>query len=901
MGRKKSEGKDESEDADEKIEEIGALEERKDESAVAVPEKDKLSEDEVASSKGPIENVAAESKPEAKAKEIDDGDSSGDEGGADPLVEPPVLEKEEDPEVEPDGGKSEKESEPELPALSESIEASPQVAPETDNTPEFLKKASPGAAIETESSDEKEEEDEDKPDFLKAALAPALVPANKKRENRKKEKPEDETDQDVAQDDKPDFLAEDVEEDFVSAGAEIDPWFSDDEPKPKEGNRPKAVKKKTGCWTIFATLFFFATLLAVVAVVGIGIFAWSKKDSFAGDFQKDLMAKLESRGLFLSYGEWNYEFPRGLVFSELTLFETDAREKPRFKLSNVGISTDVVTLAKEQGRGPLSAQIDLAGSTASFFEKGEAVAELPHLTGILHVDEGSIRMNPLRTKLGEMELELVGTVMMPNAGEETGTPAADSQIEEGVAAVEGNASPLAGFDPAILETLKEWFNVTASGAAPRLQVDLFLDMAAPEQMKVSGRLDGKDFTWSGVSLESAAIPFNFNLEGESLTLPGFFVRTGGGIINGDVVIDGTSEQIQIATLESTADVFGLLASLAPEMASSLGTLEFRDNPRILLKGSVPISTPADSSLEIDYGHWNGFDIVAGEKKIPVSNISGKLTLEARKLQTKDFQIRVFEGDSLVNGSVEFKPEGFFLDGMIEVDRMPLAEVAKFYGIDERLMTGDLSMNFRGSRGKEISTMKGNGDLKIENARLNGFPVVGPIQMFTGEIVPAFSRQIRSAMLGSFIIESGVLISSDINARSDQTQIVAGAQINFADKAVEFQSKAYVEGELATRSGLIDKGIEVKGAGTLLAPEMEIMSIPLELAEEAMQTSLGMTPASVKLITDFLGVPGESPSPPEGEGEEEAEDSEEEAGEASAAPAPEASLPTLGAPVISDSQ
>ena len=73
-------------------------------------------------------------------------------------------------------------------------------------------------------------------------------------------------------------------------------------------------RKKAGCWTVFATLFFFAALL-LIALIGVaGWFAWSRLGDFETELSSRVRADLGEKGVFLDYGDWVYRFPRGLVF-----------------------------------------------------------------------------------------------------------------------------------------------------------------------------------------------------------------------------------------------------------------------------------------------------------------------------------------------------------------------------------------------------------------------------------------------------------------------------------------------------------------------------------------------------------------------------------------------------------
>lgn len=188
-------------------------------------------------------------------------------------------------------------------------------------------------------------------------------------------------------------------------------------------------RKKAGCWTVFATLFFFAALL-LIAVIGVaGWFAWSRLGDFETELRSRVRADLGEKGVFLDYGDWVYRFPRGLVFDEVTIFDDATRQRPLVRASAVGLNVDLLALAKTPGEFS-AGEINFQDSSLSLFEAGDLVTTIERVEGEIFAGQESIRVDRISALLGGWQVTLRGIVTLPQETADPGesiAPALDAK------------------------------------------------------------------------------------------------------------------------------------------------------------------------------------------------------------------------------------------------------------------------------------------------------------------------------------------------------------------------------------------------------------------------------------------------------------------------------------------
>jgi hypothetical protein len=608
---------------------------------------------------------------------------------------------------------------------------------------------------------------------------------------------------------------------------------------------PAPAKKKAGCWTVFATLFFFATMF-VLLLLGAGVFyAWSKGERFAGELASMTKGKLEEKGVYLDYGSWSYAFPRGFVFDEVTIYDDASKARPVVKATGLGVNVDVLGLAKDPGALG-AAEFSLRDSKVTLYQKGELFSEINGVEGEILADPSAVSIERLAAVVGGLRVRLDGVVTLPD--KDAVTAAAPGVAVAG----ESAPSPLAAVDFSAFRAFAPWFAFENTGGEPPLLTLSFrMDAKEPDLATIEGTLGGAPVKWRGIGFASLSAAFRIDPKSGELRFPNVQAGYGDGLIGAVLAVDMASQTLKIEQLQSTVDLPALLTAYDATWGETFKSIKFVDAPVIQVTGEVPLAEPVNAKLEIRYEHLQGI-VHGGEgRELPLTDLRGKFTYDRGALETNDAAARLFGGVVSVNGATNFVREKRPFTGLVELTGVSMKEAVSWFGQEGTGLSGRLFLTFRGTGNAEVSSINGGGNLRVEEAELPAFPAVGKVQALLGGIVPAFGIQGGGTLSGAYILESGVLVTSDLTVRNGAVRIVTNGNLNFASGGASFVSTAELEPVLAALTGLKDKTIQVEGTGPLREPVLKLRQFPVEFAAASLAQVLGTTPATVGTLKELV--------------------------------------------------
>lgn len=616
----------------------------------------------------------------------------------------------------------------------------------------------------------------------------------------------------------------------------------DASPAPPE---PVPVKKKAGCWTVFATLFFFATMLVLV-LLGAGVFyAWSKAGRFTGEFAEMTRGKLEEKGIHIDYGTWSYEFPRGFVFDEVTIYDDASKARPVVKATGLGVNVDLLGLAKDPGSLG-AAEFSLRDSKVTLYQKGELFSEISGVEGEILADPSAVSIERLGAVIGGLRIRLDGVVTLPD--KDAVTSAAPGVAVAGEAA----PSPLAAVDFSAFRAFAPWFAFESTGGEPPLlSLSFAMDAREPDLATIEGTLGGTMVKWRGIEFSSLSAAFHIDPKRGELRFPNVQAGFGDGLIGAVLAIDMASQTLKIERLQSTVDLPALLTAYDASWGETFKNVKLVDSPTVQVTGEVPLAEPVNAKLVIRYEHLQGIVHGSAGRELPLSDIRGKFTYDSGALETNDAAARLFGGVVFVNGATNIVREKRPFTGLVELTGVSLKDAVAWFGQEGTGLSGRLFLTFRGTGNAEVSSINGGGNLRVEEAELPSFPAIGKVQALLGGIVPAFGIQGGGTVSGAYILESGVLVTSDLTVRNGGVRIVTNGNLNFASQYISFASAAELEPSLAAVTGLKEKTIQVEGAGPLREPVLKLRQFPVEFAAANLAEVLGTTPETLATLKSLV--------------------------------------------------
>lgn len=630
--------------------------------------------------------------------------------------------------------------------------------------------------------------------------------------------------------------------------------------EPARAVEPDPPKRKAGCWTVFATLFFLASLLVFLVLLGGAYFAWTRLGDYETSLKTLAETQLRERGIHLDYGQWAYQFPRGLVFDEVTFYEDEVKSHPLAKVSALGVNVDLVSLARQAG-SLSGAELSLSDSTLTLYEKGEPVLQLDEVDAEILAEPHRVLVERLHARKGALELRLDG-VLHRRQGQPSGE--STSQTEAAVPP----PSVLAKIDFSKLRALQPWLDFAQSDSASvRLQATFATDEEGQGLSQLEGNLVGDELTWHGVQFARLSSGFRYYPDLGEIRLSAFQADYGDGSLTGEFVIDTAGRVVKIERLHSTVDPLALLSAYDPSWRESLQSWQLVDAPSLQLAGSIPFDEPINANVEAFYTHRHGLVYRQGDRELPLSDLRGRLRYSRGIIESSDLALRLYGGDVDINGALNLQRTGRPFNGLVEVHGLSLDQAKAWLGDDLEGLKGRLDLTFRGTSHQGITSFNGGGNLRIEEASLPKIPVLGPVQGLLGKLLPPFAPESTGTVTGAYIVESGVLVTSDLTLRQEKARLIVNGSLNLATMMTRFTATASLEPALATATGLEDKAIVVEGSGPWKEPELKFREFPTEYGAASVRELLGADAESLEKLKKALEA--EDPAAALAEGLEEA--------------------------------
>lgn len=606
-------------------------------------------------------------------------------------------------------------------------------------------------------------------------------------------------------------------------------------------------KAKTGCWTMFATFFFIVAMLGLLGLVGGAGFLWFKAKDFEASITAAARDQMAEHGLFFDYEGWRYRFPRGIVLSNLSVYAQPNPDVVALTASDIGVNIDLWTLLESGGLDG-TAELNFSDTELVLFDGGQEIARLAGVDAEIFVNPQEILVERFAAAWAGVRLRGSGRIGLASEG------GADLTATNPASATPPATEPAGvfGIPVATLAAIQNVMAVEAEGDVPSLDVEFAAESGQADSLLLAASLTGRDFRWHGVSCHSLVAHATYVAADGILDVDSFQSTHGEGQISGTFSYYTTTGEISLAQIQSTVDPLTILSEFDPALATPYAGITFLQPPSLLLSGTIPLDAPKRCKITIACQRLAGVTWKQEDRSITVNDLRGTGVLSDGTLQMDELAASIWGGAALVKGTLRVVEPELPFSGLIEVRGASLATFAGSFGTVPEGLNGELDVNFRGVGYRDPAKIRGGGQMEIRDATLGTFPAVGPVQATLGRIVPALSFTGEGSLRGAYIVEAGVLVTSDLKVENQSAILTLNGSLNLSKQETDFTAVARLQPPLAAATGLVDKTIKVTGSGPLGSPTLKIKEFPLEFAGESLGSVLGTTPETLALLEESFG-------------------------------------------------
>ena len=567
----------------------------------------------------------------------------------------------------------------------------------------------------------------------------------------------------------------------------------------------------------------------------------------SGDLADDKSLQVERVQLETGAGTW-----RSLAFRRLDLAADYVERKLRFeKLSlddGTGVLQAVGVADFQQNRG----QLEVAGAfnaaplpeilLGSGKAKDWAWTDPLRLNGKVAVDwnsgkplwDGTAQIETGRFRYKGVSLDTFSAGAALHEGKllirdlrvagDPGTLAADFMIAPGdnrmrfdASLFPGKLAPLAGGHSAealVAMDFQDPLHVTFEGGMPGRD---------PLQMKGSGSLSlGRgamrgawiDGLFSRVEVANGAADFRDIL-----------VKMGEGTGRGEFIYDYRNWEGLFPAVRTTLDPIKLMTWIDQKIAEALKPYRFNGPPEVQLTGKVGLRNPEKNDLRIGINAPSGMGYTVIRRDLPFGPTTGTVVLKGQKLFIDLPSSRLFGGDVALKADVSLVPGDSRYGASVHLEDVDFKDVTKLY-FDYNESSGKLTADYAfRTVGGDDRAMTGKGNLLIKDGNVLAMPVLGPLSLLLGEVIPGFGYQSAREATADFTVESGAIATRDLLIKGMGFSMIGNGSIFYLEDRMNMNIRLNAQGLPGLVLFPVSKIFEYESVGSAKHPKWRPKILP----------------------------------------------------------------------------
>jgi hypothetical protein len=345
----------------------------------------------------------------------------------------------------------------------------------------------------------------------------------------------------------------------------------------------------------------------------------------------------------------------------------------------------------------------------------------------------------------------------------------------------------------------------------------------PLELKGSGSLSLGKGAMRGAWIEGLSA--NVEVSGGAADFRDILVRIGGGTGRGEFIYDYRNWEGRFPEIRTTLDPVKVMTWIDPRIAEGLKPYRFVTPPETRLTGKVGLKNPEKNDLRIAVSAPGGMDYNLIGKDLSFGVTSGTVLLKGQKLLIDIPSARLLGGGVSFKGDVSVVPGDGRYGASVHLDRVDFRELTKLYfgyGESGGSLTADYA--FRTVGGDDLA-MTGKGNLLIQDGNVLAMPVLGPLSLLMGEVIPGLGYQTAREATADFSVEGGVITTRDLLIKGKGFSMIGNGRIHYLEDKMEMNIRLNAQGLPGVVLFPVSKIFEYESVGSAKHPKWRPKLLP----------------------------------------------------------------------------
>jgi hypothetical protein len=345
----------------------------------------------------------------------------------------------------------------------------------------------------------------------------------------------------------------------------------------------------------------------------------------------------------------------------------------------------------------------------------------------------------------------------------------------------------------------------------------------PLVLKGVGSLDIGKASMHGAAIESLSA--KLQLEGGAASFREIVVRMAEGIGRGEFVYDFKNWEGRLSKIHTTLDPVKVMTWIDPRIADAMKEYRFNKPPELQVSGKVGLRNPDKNDLRIAINAPSGLDYTLLKKNLSFGATVGTVLLKRQKLFIDVPSSQLFGGDVALKADVSVAPGDGNYGASVHLEDVNFQALTQLYfGYDESKgqLTADYA--FRDVGGHERA-MTGKGNLLIRNGNVLAMPILGPLSVLIGDIIPGFGYQSARKAAADFTLANGVITTRNLLIQGAGFSMIGHGNIFYLDDRMDMNIRLNVQGLPGVLFYPVSKIFEYESVGSAKHPKWRPKIIP----------------------------------------------------------------------------
>ncbi len=303
------------------------------------------------------------------------------------------------------------------------------------------------------------------------------------------------------------------------------------------------------------------------------------------------------------------------------------------------------------------------------------------------------------------------------------------------------------------------------------------------------------------------------------------VRMGEGTGRGEFVYDYKNWEGRFPGVRTSLDPVKIMTWIDPRIAEGLKEYRFNRPPEVQLTGKVGLKNPAKNDLRIAINAPSGMGYTLIGRNLPFGPTSGTVLLKGQKLLIDIPTSRLFGGDVALKADVSVAPGDSRYGASVHLEDVDFKDVTKLY-FDYDESSGKLTADyaFRAVGGNDRA-MTGKGNLLIKDGNVLAMPVLGPLSLLLGEVIPGFGYQSAREATADFTVENGVITTRDLLIKGKGFSMIGNGSIFYLEDRMNMNIRLNAQGLPGVVLFPVSKIFEYESVGSAKNPKWRPKILP----------------------------------------------------------------------------